>query len=114
MPDVASDAAAAARPLDWVGMSNIALPLRVATAGGEAIQVAASVDIAVDLADADARGIHMSRLYLQLQHAFASEVVTPAGLRRPLRHDRDGCGPHLPAHGWGRLIRPGHWAPGGR
>ena len=85
MPDVASDAAAAARPLDWVGMSNIALPLRVASASGEAIQVAASVDIAVDLADADARGIHMSRLYLQLQHAFASEVVTPAGLRRVLQ-----------------------------
>ena len=36
-----------ARPLDWVGMANIALPLRVATAGGgpgDAIQVAASVD----------------------------------------------------------------------
>ena len=85
MPDVAHDAAAEARPLDWVGMSNIALPLRVASAGGEAIQVAASVDIAVDLADAQARGIHMSRLYLQLQHAFASEVVTPAGLRRVLQ-----------------------------
>ncbi|HSM11815.1 MAG TPA: GTP cyclohydrolase FolE2 [Lysobacter sp.] len=85
MPDVASDAAAAARPLDWVGMSNIALPLRVASASGEAIQVAASVDISVDLTDAGARGIHMSRLYLQLQHAFASEVVTPAGLRRVLQ-----------------------------
>ena len=85
MPDVASDAAVAARPLDWVGMSNIALPLRVAATNGEAIQVAASVDIAVDLADAEARGIHMSRLYLQLQHAFASEVVTPAGLRRVLQ-----------------------------
>ena len=85
MPDVASDAAAAARPLDWVGMSNIALPLRVASASGEPIQVAASVDISVDLADAGARGIHMSRLYLQLQHAFASEVVTPAGLRRVLQ-----------------------------
>jgi len=85
MPDVASDAAAAARPLDWVGMSNIALPLRVASASGEPIQVAASVDISVDLADAEARGIHMSRLYLQLQHAFASEVVTPAGLRRVLQ-----------------------------
>lgn len=85
MPDVAFDAAAAARPIDWVGMSNVALPLRVATAGGAPIQVAASVDVAVDLHDAGARGIHMSRLYLQLQHAFASEVVTPAGLRRVLQ-----------------------------
>ena len=43
------DAPAAARALDWVGMSNIALPIRVATAGGDPIQVAASVDVAVDL-----------------------------------------------------------------
>ena len=85
LPDVAFDAAAAARPLDWVGMSNLALPLRVASGNGEAIQVAASVDVAVDLGDANARGIHMSRLYLHLQQAFASETVTPAGLRRVLQ-----------------------------
>ncbi|MEG3190737.1 GTP cyclohydrolase FolE2 [Lysobacter sp. D1-1-M9] len=85
LPDVASDAAAAARPLDWVGMANIALPLRIASAGGESLQVAASVDVSVDLADADARGIHMSRLYLRLQDAFVSEVVSPAGLRRVLQ-----------------------------
>jgi GTP cyclohydrolase I len=85
LPDVAFDAAAAARPLDWVGMSNLALPIRVASGSGDPIQVAASVDVAVDLGDADARGIHMSRLYLHLQEAFASETVTPAGLRRVLQ-----------------------------
>lgn len=85
LPDVAFDAAAAARPIDWVGMSNISLPLRVAGTSGDPIQVAASVDVAVDLQDPSARGIHMSRLYLQLQHAFSSEVVTPAGLRRVLQ-----------------------------
>ncbi|WP_220481137.1 GTP cyclohydrolase FolE2 [Marilutibacter penaei] len=85
LPDVAHEAAAAARALDWVGMSNIALPLRVATPGGEPVQVAASVDVGVDLLDAEARGIHMSRLYLHLQDAFASETVTPAGLRRVLQ-----------------------------
>lgn len=84
LPDVAHDAAALARPLDWVGMSNIALPLRVASAG-DTITVPASVDVSVDLKDANARGIHMSRLYLELQHAFASETVTPAGLRRVLQ-----------------------------
>lgn len=85
LPDVAFDAAAAARPLDWVGMSNLALPLRVAAGSDDAIQVAASVDVAVDLLDPVARGIHMSRLYLHLQQAFASEIVTPAGLRRVLQ-----------------------------
>ena len=85
LPDVAVDAAVAARPLDWVGMSNLALPLRVASGDGAAIQVAASVDVAVDLRNVGARGIHMSRLYLHLQQAFASETVTPAGLRRVLQ-----------------------------
>jgi GTP cyclohydrolase I len=84
LPDVAFDAAALARPLDWVGMSNIALPLRIAS-GQDTITVPASVDVSVDLRDAQARGIHMSRLYLELQHAFASETVTPAGLRRVLQ-----------------------------
>lgn len=85
LPDVAHDAAALARPLDWVGMERIALPVRVHDADGNALQVAASVDVAVDLVDADARGIHMSRLYLELQTAFASDSITPAGLRRVLQ-----------------------------
>ena len=85
LPDVAADAVALARPLDWVGMDGIALPLRVQSDDGSTIQVAAAVDVAVDLVDAAARGIHMSRLYLQLQQALASEPVTPAGLRRVLQ-----------------------------
>ncbi len=88
LPDVADDAAAAARPLDWVGMANIALPVRIGGRGRRA-------DPGRGLGrcrrstwrDADARGIHMSRLYLQLQEAFAGEAVTPAGLRRVLQ----GC-----------------------
>ena len=85
LPDVAHDAALLARPLDWVGMERIALPVRVADAAGGHVQVAASADVAVDLHDAGARGIHMSRLYLQLQEAFATETITPAGLRRVLQ-----------------------------
>ena len=85
LPDVAADAVALARPLDWVGMDGIALPLRVQSDDGSTIQVAAAVDVAVDLGDAAARGIHMSRLYLQLQQALASEPITPAGLRRVLQ-----------------------------
>src|SRR3546814_15492322 len=52
---------------------------------GGSVQLSASVDVAVDLADAAARGIHMSRLYLRLQEAFATENVTPGGLRRVLQ-----------------------------
>ncbi|CAA9325038.1 MAG: GTP cyclohydrolase I type 2 [uncultured Lysobacter sp.] len=81
-----------ARPLDWVGMSNIALPLRVLADDGTALQVPASVDVSVDLRDANARGIHMSRMYLQLQNAFAGESLTPAGLRRVLQTLVEGQG----------------------
>ena len=85
LPDVAADAVALARPLDWVGMDGIALPVRVHADDGGTIQVAASIDVAVDLASAEARGIHMSRLYLQLQRSLSGEPVTPAGLRRVLQ-----------------------------
>ena len=85
LPDVAHDVAALARPLDWVGMDGIALPVRVPTHDGGSLQVAASVDVAVDLANGGARGIHMSRLYLELQQALGSEVITPGGLRRVLQ-----------------------------
>ena len=85
LPDVAFEAAALARPLDWVGMDRIAVPVRIHDSEGATVQVAAEVDVAVDLRDGDARGIHMSRLYLQLQEAFASEAITPPGLRRVLQ-----------------------------
>lgn len=85
MPDVAGDAAAAARALDWVGMRNIALPLRLRGEDGTVMQVPASVDVLVDLRDPDARGIHMSRLYRQLQDTLVEEALTPARLRRVLQ-----------------------------
>lgn len=85
MPDVAGDAASAARALDWVGMRNIALPLRLRGEDGAVMQVPASVDVLVDLRDPDARGIHMSRLYRQLQDTLVEEALTPARLRRVLQ-----------------------------
>ncbi len=85
MPDVAGDAAAAARALDWVGMRNIALPLRLRDEDGAVMQVPAWVDVLVDLRDPDARGIHMSRLYRQLQDTLVEEALTPSRLRRVLQ-----------------------------
>lgn len=85
LPDVADDAALAARTLDWVGMDRIALPLQLPSVDGHtAMQVPAEVDVAVDLRRADTRGIHMSRLYLRLQDAFAAEPLSLSGLRRIL------------------------------
>lgn len=92
LPDVADDAAAAARALDWVGMERIALPLQVQADGDVPLQVPAEVDVFVDLRDPDARGIHMSRLYLRLQEGLSSDPLTPSRLRRVLQDCVDSQG----------------------
>lgn len=84
LPDVATHAAALARPLDWVGMDGMALPIRLHGEGQHDLRVPATVDVAVDLRDAAARGIHMSRLYLQLQESLANEALSAPALRRLL------------------------------
>ena len=84
LPDVAGDAAAFARPLEWVGMDGMALPVRLQGSTGQPMLVPASADIAVNLGQAGARGIHMSRLYLQLQQSLANEPLTAPALRRLL------------------------------
>ncbi len=81
LPDVASAAEpAAGGALDWVGMDGIDLPVRYPGVAGETLTSPARVDVAVDLADARARGIHMSRLYVLLEHALAAQVLTPSAL----------------------------------
>jgi len=92
LPDVADDAAAAARALDWVGMERIALPVLVHAGQGQALQVPAEVDVFVDLRDPAARGIHMSRLYLRLQDGLSSDPLTPSRLRRVLQDCVDSQG----------------------
>jgi GTP cyclohydrolase I len=86
LPDVAVEA----RPgiggrLDRVGMDEIEMPVLVAGADGTAERVSARVAAFVDLDDAAARGIHMSRLYLHLDRHLSAEALTPCTLRRVLR-----------------------------
>src|SRR5690606_14879851 len=89
LPDVAGDAARAARPLEWVGMDRIALPLRIAGEDGAAVLVPASVDLAVDLRSAEARGTDMSRLCLRLLDAVARGLPGQPRLRRVRRDSVD-------------------------
>ncbi|HMM58187.1 MAG: GTP cyclohydrolase I FolE2 [Xanthomonadales bacterium PRO7] len=90
LPDVASAAQTdAAGALDWVGMENIALPVRLLGADGATVQSAARVSAFVNLANAQLRGIHMSRLYLHLDRALGAEALTPAALRRLLHEFLD-------------------------
>jgi GTP cyclohydrolase I len=81
LPDIASMAHPDhAGSLDWVGMDGIDLPLRYADGRGNALTAAARVSVQVDLADARARGIHMSRLYLLLENTLAAQTLTPSML----------------------------------
>ncbi len=81
LPDIAAglhpDHAGA---LDWVGMDGIELPVRYADGLGGVLSAPARVSVQVDLADARARGIHMSRLYLLLEKALAEQPLTPSAL----------------------------------
>ena len=86
MPDIAADARpAAAGTLDWVGMGEIDAPVLLADGHGGTQRCAAKVEAFVDLRDPDARGIHMSRLYLLLDQALGAEPLSPCSLRRLLR-----------------------------
>jgi GTP cyclohydrolase I len=66
-------------------MDRIAIPVRIHDADGQSVQVAADVDVAVDLRDGQARGIHMSRLYLHVDRALGAEPLSPCSLRRLLK-----------------------------
>ena len=77
MPDIAHQTTAQTEgKLDWVGMSNIEMPLMVASHGEEQRMVSAHIDAFVNLKEPQAKGIHMSRLYLQLDELSSSDVLT--------------------------------------
>ncbi|MEJ6078024.1 GTP cyclohydrolase FolE2 [Vibrio sp. 1-Bac 57] len=81
MPDIANSAQAQTEgALDRVGMSNIELPLMVQTDNCPAQQVSANAELFVNLGDPQAKGIHMSRLYLQLDQLSTESELTLATL----------------------------------
>lgn len=87
MPDVAASTESRHRTtLDWVGMSNIALPLQLPTPNADQVSlVNASVQTFVNLNNPNVRGIHMSRLYLLLTQFAESELLTTVTLRHFLQ-----------------------------
>jgi GTP cyclohydrolase I len=83
LPDIAAQASRQALPLDWVGMCGIALPVLI-----DGQRIAATADAGVSLDDGEARGIHMSRLYLALER-LEQHALTPALLRQVLQRFLD-------------------------
>jgi GTP cyclohydrolase I len=83
LPDIAAQAARQALPLDWVGMRGIALPVFI-----EGQRLTAKADAGVSLDDGEARGIHMSRLYLALE-LLEQQNLTPALMQKVLQRFLD-------------------------
>ncbi|EMD9439339.1 GTP cyclohydrolase I FolE2 [Burkholderia cepacia] len=85
LPDISlTDAAPGRRPLEWVGMQGIDLPVAVAEPGCRR-DVHARADVQVDLPAPHVKGIHMSRLYRLLDGLGDSAALSPAGLRPVLQ-----------------------------
>jgi GTP cyclohydrolase I len=83
LPDVAAQASRQALALDWVGMCGIAVPVLI-----DGQRLNAIADAGVSLDDGEARGIHMSRLYLALE-LLESAALSPMLLRRILQQFLD-------------------------
>jgi GTP cyclohydrolase I len=76
MPDIANHTTAQTEgKLDWVGMSNIEMPVMIASKDEAERLVSAHVDALVNLNDPTAKGIHMSRLYLLLDELSVNGVL---------------------------------------
>ncbi|MFI3246534.1 MAG: GTP cyclohydrolase FolE2 [Ferrimonas sp.] len=85
MPDVASSSQAQiSGTLDWVGMSQIELPIAVVADNAPPRMVSASVQAYVNLPKAHAKGIHMSRLYLALDQLSTDGVLDVSSLHKLL------------------------------
>ena len=83
LPDIAAQASRQALPLDWVGMCGIALPILL-----DGKRLSATADAGVSLDDGEARGIHMSRLYLALE-MLEQQDLQPALLLQVLQRFLD-------------------------
>ncbi|OUS73906.1 GTP cyclohydrolase I FolE2 [Pseudoalteromonas sp. A601] len=79
LPDVTSkQLTTASLPLKWVGMEGIALPITLAEQPSSSLSAKANVFVSLD--KADAKGIHMSRLYLRLKESLTNEPLTIVAL----------------------------------
>ena len=86
LPDVAHHVQPhLAGALDWVGMADIQVPVHFDAGDGEVHRSSAKVGAFVNLKRPDKRGIHMSRLYLQVEQMLSAQPLTVDTLQTLLR-----------------------------
>ena len=82
MPDVAQSQ----RPdfvsaIDWVGMEDVDLPLQLS----KTLKTPAKANVFVNIVQPDAKGIHMSRLYLSLAESLENQPLSVPMLKSVLQ-----------------------------
>lgn len=76
LPDVASqNVSSNALTLQWVGMEGIALPIKLNFNKNSQQSISAKANLYVSLDSPEAKGIHMSRLYLQMNNNLADNIL---------------------------------------
>ncbi|MEE9326482.1 MAG: GTP cyclohydrolase FolE2 [Cocleimonas sp.] len=87
LPDIANEPHSGPNAcLNWVGMSEIEMPVHMINGKGNQIQTVARIQAYVNLIDPQSKGIHMSRLYLAVDKILSDNVLTPALLREVVEH----------------------------
>ncbi len=77
MPDVALESTSKTQlALDWVGMSEIDLPIYYMDQNKNKRSALAKANCFVDLFKKEAKGIHMSRLFLALEELFVENIIS--------------------------------------
>ena len=87
LPDIANEPHKGPNAtLNWVGMSEIELPVHMLNGKGAQIQTVARVQAYVNLTAPKSKGIHMSRLYLALDQMLSDNVITPKLMREVVEY----------------------------
>jgi GTP cyclohydrolase IB len=86
MPDIAHESQAAVQGcLDHVGMSGVEIPVRFKQTDGSILMLPANGDVFVSLDLPEAKGIHMSRLFLTLEELLSDNNLDASLIEYVLR-----------------------------
>ena len=84
-PDIASKTKSQTpSTLEKVGMSHIQVPINLELTESKQVMQMGDADAYVNLIDPNAKGIHMSRLFIKLQEELESSIFSTALLERVL------------------------------
>ncbi|WP_136681504.1 GTP cyclohydrolase FolE2 [Neptunomonas sp. XY-337] len=87
LPDITNTPAPDHSPLDWVGMTEVAVPFSLQDEAHSTTECEALASLFVNICRSDIKGIHMSRLYLLLAEFAEQNAFSPQAMQQFL-HDK--------------------------